>query len=116
MAASYRVTIRRRGRTEKSRHETLDAALDALEARLRELAAEQRPQVARAFGREYEPVRQVAARGELRGPRGLRAGIDVRGDGSAEAYTGRIVRRLVAPSEGEDAYRTLRRITRAAAG
>ncbi|HEU4974459.1 MAG TPA: hypothetical protein VFT50_05175 [Baekduia sp.] len=116
MAATYRVTIRRRGRTEKSRHASLDDALDALEDRLRALAAEQRPRTERAMGREYEPVRQVAARGELRGPRGLRAGIDVRGDGSAEAYTGHVVRRLAAARDGEDAYLTLRRVVGAAPG
>jgi hypothetical protein len=93
MAATYRVTVHRRGRTEKTRHPTLAEALDALEGRLRELAAELRPQVERAFGREYEPVRQVAARGELRGPKGLRAGVD-----------------------GEDAYRTLRRVAGAGGG
>jgi hypothetical protein len=52
----------------------------------------------------------VAARGELRGPGGLRAGIDIRGDGSAEAFTGRVARRVVAPRDGEDAYAALRRV------
>jgi hypothetical protein len=110
MAARYRVTIRRTGRTEKTRHATAAAALDHLESELRALATTQRPRVARALGRDYEPVRQVAARGELRGPGGLRAGIDVRGDGSTEAFTGRIVRRVVTAHDGEDAYTALRRV------
>jgi hypothetical protein len=110
MAASYRVIIRRRGRTEKTRHAAPAAALDALERELRVAATRQRPRVERALGREYEPVEQVAVRGELRGPRGLRAGIDLRGDGSAEAFTGRVVRRLVQPRPGEDAWAALRRM------
>jgi hypothetical protein len=63
------------------------------------------------MGREFEPVAQVAARAELKGPRGLRAGIDLRGDGSAEAWTGRIGRRLIEPRDGEDAYGALRRVS-----
>jgi hypothetical protein len=110
MRSGYRVTVRLRGKTEKTEHATLEAALGALEARLRDVAGRQRPHVERALLREVEPVRQVAARGELRGPGGLRAGIDVRGDGSAEAFTGRVARRVVPPRDGEDAYAALRRV------
>jgi hypothetical protein len=55
-------------------------------------------------------VQQVVARGGLAGPRGARGGIDVRGDGSTEAWTGRSWRReLVAQEPGEDAFAALRR-------
>jgi hypothetical protein len=61
------------------------------------------------FGREFEPGAQVAARAELRGPKGLRAGVDLRGDGTAEAWTGRLGRRPIAQEPHEDAYQALRR-------
>jgi hypothetical protein len=61
------------------------------------------------IGREFEPAQQVAARAEIKGPRGLRAGIDVRGDGTAEAWTGWLGRRVVEQQAGEDAYAALRR-------
>jgi hypothetical protein len=112
MADPFRVIVRRRGRTEKTRFATLDGALDALETELRAEASEARraPRVERALGREYEPVAQVVVRGELRGPGGLSAGIDVRGDGSAEAFTGRVRRRLIALDDGEEAWSALRRV------
>jgi hypothetical protein len=118
VAASYRLIVRRRGKTEKSGFPTLDAALDALETELRAASTEaaRAPRVQRALGREYGPVAQVVVRGELRGPQGLRAGIDVRGDGSAEAFTGRVRRRPAPVREREDAWGALRRMVREATG
>ncbi|MCW2991633.1 MAG: hypothetical protein JWM73_2227 [Solirubrobacterales bacterium] len=63
------------------------------------------------MGREFEPGQQVAVRAELRGPRRLRAGIDLRGDGSAEAWTGRLSKEPIALQAGEDVYAALRRVS-----
>jgi hypothetical protein len=110
--AAFTMTIRRRGKVEKSSFPTLAAALDALEDETRAAATTQVPRVERALGREYEPGEQVAVRGEVRGPGGVAGGIDVRGDGSAQAFTGRFRRRPVDAEEREDAWRALRRALR----
>ena len=63
------------------------------------------------LGREYAPERQVAGRFELRGP-GARGGVDVRGDGSAEAYRGWIRKQLIGQRDGESAVQALARALR----
>jgi len=111
--AAYRITVRIKAKVERERAEDLDAALAALEARGRELAAEARvPSTGGTLVRRFEPVQQVLGRLELAGPKGLRAGIDVRGDGSVEAFTGRIRKQLVRQEGDESAYDALRRAVR----
>lgn len=110
--AAFTVVIRRRGKVEKARHDTLAAALDALETETRAAATTQVPRVERALGKDYEPSQQVAVRGEVRGPGGVAGGIDVRGDGSAEAFAGRFRRRLIEVGDHEDPWSALRREVR----
>jgi hypothetical protein len=62
--------------------------------------------------RRFEPVQRVVARLELSGPRGLRLGVDVRGDGSSEVFSGRLRRRLIERRRGESVYDALRRTVR----
>src|SRR5512133_2222046 len=97
--AAYKLTVRRRGATARERFASLPDALAALEARLDELTPDERRGRERALSRELAPVEQVA----------LRGGVDVRGDGSAEAFTGRWRRVLVEREAGETAYDALRR-------
>jgi hypothetical protein len=106
--ASYKLTVRRRGATDRERYASLPEALAALEARLDDLGPRERRGTERALARELEPVQQVAVRGEIAGP-GVRGGVDIRGDGSLEAYTGRWRRTLIAREPGETAYDALRR-------
>ena len=109
MAASWSVIVRDGPRVSREKPADRDAALDTLERRGRELEL---GADARAVGgtlmRRIEPVQQVVGRIELRGP-GVRAGVDVRGDGSAEAFTGRVRRHVVEQRTGESAYDALRR-------
>jgi hypothetical protein len=96
---------------ERERHDDGADAFTALEAALRPLAASSRRGTQKVFRREIQPVQQVVARGGLAGPRGVRGGVDVRGDGSTEAWTGRSWRRtLVTQEAGEDAFAALRRV------
>jgi hypothetical protein len=109
-ARNYTVTFRADSRARKERFDELSTALAALEASGRELqaTAHERP-VGGTLIRRLEPVQIVVARLELSGPGRLRAGVDVRGDGSSEAFTGRLRRRVLEQRPGEDPYETLRR-------
>ena len=106
MRAPYKIVMRLGPEVRKQRFATIDEALAALE---RAIPAVSPREQRNALGRDYEPVRQVAGRLELRGPDGMRGGIDVRGDGSAEAYRGWIRKQLVDRREGESAVDALRR-------
>ena len=110
---SWKLTVRAGPRVERRRFDRLDDALDAAEARARELASEAPRESVDLKYRRFEPIQQVAARLEIAGPERLlptvRAGVDVRGDGSTEAYLGRVHRELVQQRKGETAYRALRR-------
>jgi hypothetical protein len=107
---SYKLTVRVRGRVERDRHASLDSALAALEERATALArhADAEPEGG-GIMRRIEPVQQVVGRLELTGPRRMRAGLDVRGDGSTEAWTGRFRRQVVQQGSGESAVAALRR-------
>ena len=109
--AAYRLKVRVGPKVERSKHADLAAALEALEARADELRrTAPRRTVDLKVGRRFEPVQQVAARLELSGPRRLRAGLDVRGDGSVESWTGRLRRELIEQRRGESAMEALRRV------
>jgi hypothetical protein len=110
VANPYSVTIRAGAEVRKEHCATLDDALKAIEREGWELewGADGRPEGGTLI-RRLEPVQIVVARLELSGPGRLRAGVDVRGDGSSEAFTGRLRRKVVAQQGDETAYDALRR-------
>jgi hypothetical protein len=109
----WKLTVRTGPKVERTRFEELEAALDAVEERGRELARVAPRQAVDAKFKRFEPIQQVSARIELAGPERLvpsvRAGVDVRGDGSTEAYLGRVKREVIEQRKGETAYKALRR-------
>jgi hypothetical protein len=105
----WTLTARVRGRVERERHDDLDRALDALERRGHELQGRaEAASVGGSLMRRFQPHDQVTARLELRGPR-VAAGVDIRGDGNAIAFTGRMRRTEIERHSGETAYDALRR-------
>lgn len=104
--AGVKVTIREGSKVHRSQHDSVREAIDVLQVRLSNVDA-MRP-TARVFNREIAPEDQVVARGEL-AAKGARGGIDVRGDGSARAWTGRLSKAVVETQRGETAYDALRR-------
>jgi hypothetical protein len=113
-ALTYTVTIRVGPRITRSRHGAIAAAIDELERELTTLGPAGRRETARALAREVLPEGQVSARGELSGPNRLapriQAGADVRGDGSIQAYRGKVNRELIERRGGETAFDALRRV------
>ena len=94
---------------ERLRFDVLEDALAEVELRGRALQVSAPGRVVDVKVKRFEPVQQVTARIELSGRGRLRAGVDVRGDGSAEAYTGKLRREVVVQQAGEDAYAALAR-------
>lgn len=109
----WKVTVRTGGKVESRRFSELAPALDAVEARGQELADAVPNKPVDVKYKQFEPAQQVSARLELAGPErfmpNIRAGVDVRGDGSAEAYVGRLRRVVIDQRKGETAYKALRR-------
>ncbi|HEX2016792.1 MAG TPA: hypothetical protein VGN69_08865 [Solirubrobacteraceae bacterium] len=108
----WRVTVRHGPRIERGHFDTLDEALRDLEGQLEGVAPGR--QALEVLRRRFEPVRQVVARAEVSGPSrplpSVVGGVDLRGDGSTEAFTGRWRRRVVMAEPGESSYEALRRV------
>lgn len=113
---AYTVTIRVGPKVMRSRHDELDEAIDALERELTTLGPAGRRGTQKALAREYGPGAQVAARGELAGPSRInprvRAGADVRGDGSIQVYRGKLRRQTIDVDRREEPFDALRRALR----
>jgi hypothetical protein len=95
---------------DREAYEDLDEALAELRRRAEEIQAEG-PLPSRHLLRDFEPGDQVAARLEISGRGLLRppsAGVDVKGDGRIQPFTGGLRREEVEPSGGGDAFDAVR--------
>ena len=117
MGGDYRLTIRVGPKIERRWFPALDPAVAAMEERFDALGMEARRGAVDLHLRRFEPVQQVVARAEVSGPGRWRrrGGVDVRGDGSAEAWLGGFRRRLVEARPGETPYNALKRVLAGAA-
>jgi hypothetical protein len=110
--ARFKLTARDRGKVTHERFDDLDSALAELERQGHTLQGRADAEVAGgSLMRRFEPEDQVAARLELSGPNRLRVGVDVRGDGTAVPFTGRLIRKPIKRAQGESAYDAVRRVT-----
>ena len=107
--AHWSLTIRDGPRVQHTSFDTLADVLQALRTRLDELTPSAHREPVELLSRRYDAALQVVARAEVAGPGGRHGGVDLRGDGSTEAYTGRWRRSLVTLEPGEDAIDALRR-------
>jgi hypothetical protein len=109
----WTLTVRAGPRVQRLRFDELSAALDTAELRVAELAQRGVEVPVNAGYRRFDPGERVAARVELTGPErrfgSVCAGIDVRGDGSTEAYTGRVRKARLEQLPGESSGDALRR-------
>ncbi len=116
---AFRLTVREGPRVSRARYDRLDEALDALGGHVERLSGRPTRAAIDLKVRRFEPIQQVVARAEVSGPQRLmprvRAGIDVRGDGSVEAWTGRASRQVLAQQDGESPVAALRRALASAA-
>ncbi len=110
----WKLTERAGPKVRRSSFGDVHRALDALESRGRELATAAPGEGVDVRYKRFEPQERVVARLELAGPErfvpSVRAGVDVRGDGSVEAFRGRVRREVISEKRGENAYGALRRI------
>ena len=109
----YELTIRIGAEVKHLQAETLDQALELLKKQLGPLTTQSSRKPVGLGYRTYEPAQQVAARGELRINkkrfRSTYAGVDVRGDGSSEAWIGHFGRKLIDQEAGESSFDALSR-------
>ena len=100
-------------RVDHTRFDALDAALDALEHRVTQLADEPRAgRPRRSSSATALPSRSwpgSSSSGPERRLSRRHAGIDIQGDGATDAYLGRVRRKRIERADGDDTLAALRR-------
>ena len=113
MSGGYWLTVRTGPKVARERFDSLDDALEELEARAARLTLRPRRETIDVKVRQFSPEVQVAARLDVAGPGRFlpskRGGVDVRGDGSVQAYVGGVRKRQVNAKGRTTPYEALRR-------
>jgi plasmid stabilization system protein ParE len=102
--SGFTLTVRQGPRVARERHDSLEAAVEALSARVALLQDEEELPAVHAL-RSFEPHQRVRARLEISAGglfRRREAGVDVMGDGRLVPYRGGIGRRHLDPPPGAD--------------
>ncbi len=112
--ANWTLKVRDGPRIERTQFADLDKALRALDRRIDELEPTSHREDVHLLKRKIDAARLVSVRFELFGPGrfmpAFRGGIDLRGDGSMEAFTGRSRRTLIDQGKRESPVQALRRV------
>ena len=108
------LTVREGSKFTRHRCDTVGDAIGIVRDEALRLSAGAHGRPVQSLARKMEPVELVVARVEVKvaGGRpwcGRRAGVDVRGDGSLEAYRGGLTRHVVDPLPGEDVFGAVHR-------
>lgn len=110
----YRLKYRTGPRVEKQRFDSVEALFVRTQELLDESVSSAPGDEVKAPFRNYDAIEVVHGRIELTLSEGrigkkVRGGVDVRRDGSAEAFVGRTSRSLIEPRPGETMLEALRR-------
>jgi hypothetical protein len=112
--ARFSMSVREGPRFSRLRTDSIEELFEAVAENAQTLSERADAPSIDAVFKTFEPIERVVARIEISGQRrGLvsrdRAGIDVRGDGSMEAFVGRTSREVIDPLPGETVVEALRR-------
>jgi hypothetical protein len=107
--AKFKLTIRNGPKVVRESHRSLDESLAALRSHAQAIRAEGGLGDVTMF-RTYEAGDRVKARLEISTGgmlRGRDAGVDVMGDGGMVPFRGGVVRRPLAPTDGDDPFEAI---------
>lgn len=112
--ARFTMSVREGPRFSRIRTNSVEELFEELAFHTDEVSSRADGHSVDAMFKTFEPIERVYGRIEIAGERKClvsrdRAGIDVRGDGSLEAYLGRTNREVVEPLPGETVVAALRR-------
>jgi hypothetical protein len=108
--AKWKLVIRHGSKVKHEDFDDIDAAIDAMEARTRDIRREGPLREVSAI-RDYGPEQLVHARLELSTGglfRGREAGLDVMGDGALVPYVGVVRKRRLETTDGESPFEAVR--------